>query len=76
MNILEIPDISYFSILRRTKHSRKFPKTVLETRLKSQETTYDLVYGRVYVGAFSVLLDSGLFQEEKNRFGISEINYI
>jgi hypothetical protein len=31
---IRISGISYFSILKRIKHARKIPETVMETRLK------------------------------------------
>jgi hypothetical protein len=46
MSILEIPGIYYLPMLR---HFRKIPKTVLTTRLKTQETTYALVYVNICV---------------------------
>jgi hypothetical protein len=35
MSILDIPDIYYFSVFRRVRYSRKNPKTVLKTGLKT-----------------------------------------
>jgi hypothetical protein len=68
---LKISGISYFSALRRTKHSRKFPKSVLKTRLKIFVTIYTFIYGRTFVNlsrSFSIkvpLNDSGkVFQKQ------------
>jgi hypothetical protein len=38
MSILEIPGISYFSVLKRIRQFRRIRITVLETRLKTEET--------------------------------------
>jgi hypothetical protein len=37
---LKFPDISYSTALRQTRGAKKVPKTVLETKLKTKETTY------------------------------------
>jgi hypothetical protein len=56
MSILEIPGMSYFSVLRTTRRPRKISNTVLKTRLKSLKPKKLPIF--CFMGA-SVFVDSG-----------------
>jgi hypothetical protein len=77
ISILKIPGISYFSVLRRTKQSCKIERTVLETRLKMQETTYGLVYKRILVSllrsiSIGVFLELNMILLFVSKFGVCQ----
>jgi hypothetical protein len=52
VSILEISGITYFSVMRGT---------VLENKLKTQETKYALVYGTIFVNFLSSFSNGDIF---------------
>jgi hypothetical protein len=58
---LEVPDISYFTDFRQTRGAKKIPKTDLNIKLKTKETSYTLVFVKYLVVSFRSHSNKGMF---------------
>jgi hypothetical protein len=66
-NGLGFPGIAYSTYLRRTRGSKKVPKTVLKTKLKTKETTHTSAFRKYFV-VFSGAIQIGHFQFQEDSF--------
>jgi hypothetical protein len=81
MSILEISGISYFSILRRTRHSKKILKTILKTYTQNEKDNLCFGLWEIDCGAYintlgklneNYLRNLKCWRKTKNSFDNSE----